>query len=65
MDECNTWGDYFYMEALTRLARGLGAVLVLIEYVIEYIIEYPVKMMRGQNEFYMIRLPFYGSFGPE
>ena len=20
VDECNTWGDYFYMEALTRLA---------------------------------------------
>ena len=19
VDECNTWGDYFYMEALTRL----------------------------------------------
>ena len=21
VDECNTWGDYFYMEALTRLSR--------------------------------------------
>ena len=21
VDECNTWGDYFYMEALTRLTR--------------------------------------------
>lgn len=22
VDECNTWGDYFYMEALTRLVSG-------------------------------------------
>lgn len=22
VDECNTWGDYFYMEALVRLMRG-------------------------------------------
>ncbi len=21
VDECNTWGDYFYMEALTRLSK--------------------------------------------
>ena len=43
VDECNTWGDYFYMEGAYKTCGGLGAVLVLIEYVIEYIIEYPVK----------------------
>ena len=21
VDECNSWGDYFYMEALTRLQK--------------------------------------------
>ncbi len=28
VDECTSWGDYFYMEALTRLTK-LGAVLVM------------------------------------
>ena len=28
VDECTSWGDYFYMEALTRLTKGLGDVLV-------------------------------------
>ena len=36
-------GRLFLYGGAYKTCGGLGAVLVLIEYVIEYIIEYPVK----------------------